>query len=160
MILAFMRGEKAQISASRARQRTAQILRALRDSVEDSDLAYATIEARAGFERGYLSQVLTGHIELKLHHVFTVLDAIGRRRGAFFAALFPLGPKPGGGSRWLAQSLGVGADVVRIYSAGIEAVEGLQPRLRHCEEALTRLLENDRVRQLVTGRASRSRSSE
>ena len=146
---------KTPATRESARAGTGRVLRALRDAVADSDLSYATIETRAGFERGYLSQLLTGRIELKVHHVFAVLEAIGRRRGAFFAAIFPLELRPSELGPTLARALRVGTDVVRIYSAGIEAVEGMRPRLRRCEEALTRLLQNEEVRRVVRARRPR-----
>lgn len=149
MIPKTMQGKKASLSSGKAQENASRVLRALRDAVEDSDLAYAAIEKRAGFARGYLSQLLTGHIELKVHHVFDVLRAIGRRRGAFFAAIFPIEATFVRSSPVFTQALRGGFDVVRIYSAGIEAVEGMQPRLRRCERALETLLENEEVRRLL-----------
>lgn len=149
MIPNTMQGKKASRSPDMAHENAARVLRALRDAVEDSDLAYAAIETRAGFERGYLSQLLTGHIELKVHHVFGVLRAIGRRRGAFFAALFPVEASAVRSSPVFTQALRGGFDVVRVYSAGIDAVEDMRPRLLRCERALERLLENEEVRRLL-----------
>lgn len=149
MIPKTMQGKKSSLSSGKAQENAAQVLRALRDAVEDSDLAHAVIEKRAGFARGYLSQLLTGHIELKVHHVFVVLRAIGRRRGAFFAAIFPIEATFVRSSPVFTQALRGGLDVVRIYSAGIEAVEGMRPRLRRCERALETLLENEEVRRLL-----------
>lgn len=68
---------------------TQRALQALRDRVEDSDLTQATIEARAGLTRGYLGQVLRGHIELKLWQVLAIVAAIGVTPDRFFADLYP-----------------------------------------------------------------------
>lgn len=154
-----MQGKKASRSPEMAPENAARVLRALRDAVEDSDLAYAVIEARAGFHRGYLSQLLTGHIELKVRHVFGVLAAIGRRRGAFFAAIFPVEATFVRSSPVFTQALRGGLDVVRVYSAGIDAVEGMRPRLQRCERAIERLLENEEVRRLLKAAAGDARDT-
>lgn len=117
---------------------TARVLRRLADLVEDSDLRRYEIEDRAGFNKGYLSQLLWGNVELKVWHVHALLGALGRNPAEFFGALFPM-PRPPM-SAATATGLRVNADVVCIYSLGIEAVESLRARLDVCEQGLRRLL--------------------
>lgn len=62
---------------------------ALRRLVRECPLTQRDIEERSGFQRGYLSQVLQGHIALSLRHVLGILLATGTSPGTFFAELFP-----------------------------------------------------------------------
>ncbi len=62
---------------------------ALRRLVRESNLTQRAVEERSGFKRGYLSQVLQGHIALSLRHVLGILLATGTSPGTFFAELFP-----------------------------------------------------------------------
>lgn len=125
----------------------ARTLRALRDLVEDSDLGHATIEERAGFRRGYLTQVLGGHIQLKLWQVLAVLAALGSPAHRFFAELYPRRPatapagrpraaRPPAGAPTAAPALPLTRDVLRIYGFGLESLAALRRRLEACEAEL------------------------
>jgi hypothetical protein len=119
-------------------QEAARVLRRLADLVEDSDLRRYEIERRAGFNKGYLSQLLWGHVDLKVWHVHALLGALGRSPGEFFTGLYPVKRPPM--SAATAAGLRVNADVVCIYCLGIEAIESLRARLEVCEQGLRQLL--------------------
>ena len=59
----------------------------LRRRVRESDLTQRAIEERNGFTRGYLSQVLQGHVTLTARHVFGILFALDIEPGSFFQRL-------------------------------------------------------------------------
>lgn len=127
----------------------ARVLRRLADLVEDSDLRRREIEHRAGFNKGYLSQLLWGNVELKVWHVLALLDALGKSPAEFFALLYPLRKPPI--SPAAAAGLRVNADVVCIYSLGIESIEMLRARLGACEQGLRRLLAESPLELLPVG---------
>lgn len=66
----------------------------LRLRVRASGTNQRQIERMAGWSRGYLSQVLQGHISLTVHHVMTVLDALDMPPDRFFVELFGSEPAP------------------------------------------------------------------
>lgn len=63
------------------------VRRRLRDQVRLSPLSQRQIEDNLGWSRGYLSQVLQGHITLSVGHLMGILKALGRRPEDFFAEL-------------------------------------------------------------------------
>ncbi len=60
----------------------------LRRKVRESGLTQRSLEETNGFTRGYLSQVLQGHVTLTARHVFGILVALEISPGAFFHRLF------------------------------------------------------------------------
>ena len=73
----------------RQRDETVDRLREeLRLRVRGSDVTQRAIEAANGFTRGYLSQVLQGHVTLTARHVFGILFALGIEPGTFFRRFF------------------------------------------------------------------------
>ena len=75
--------------SQRRRDETVDRLREeLRRRVRESDATQRAIEAANGFTRGYLSQVLQGHVTLTARHVFGILFALGIEPGTFFRRLF------------------------------------------------------------------------
>lgn len=139
--------------ARQAQAETRRALAFLRDLIEDSDLLQREIEDRAGFSRGYLSQLLNGHIDLKVRHLEPLFEALGLLPGHFFGALFPpvrrrvrrAGPRP---------ELKVSKDVIRIYGFGIAEARELRQRLERCEERLEELARSDAVAALSARRRS------
>ena len=83
-----------QVRRDRAVER---LRRALRSEVRNSHLTQRAIEETNGFTRGYLSQVLQGHVTLTIRHVFGILFALGIQPDAFFHQLFAQPPKTTGG---------------------------------------------------------------
>lgn len=61
------------------------VRRRLRDQVRLSPLSQRQIEDHLGWSRGYLSQVLQGHITLSVGHLLGILSALERRPEVFFA---------------------------------------------------------------------------
>jgi len=60
----------------------------LRRLVRESGSTQRTVEEANGFTRGYLSQVLQGHVTLSAKHVFGIVLALGVTPDAFFLKLF------------------------------------------------------------------------
>ncbi len=60
----------------------------LRRLVRDSGSTQRAVEEANGFTRGYLSQVLQGHVTLTARHVLGILLALGVSPGTFFQRLF------------------------------------------------------------------------
>jgi hypothetical protein len=50
------------------------------------------LDQRLGAGPGYMSQLFTGRMELKLRHVLSVLRALEVEPGLFFQTLYPAGP--------------------------------------------------------------------
>lgn len=65
-----------------------RLRRELRRLVRDSDETQRSIEVANGFTRGYLSQVLQGHVTLTARHVFGILFALAVAPGPFFSRFF------------------------------------------------------------------------
>lgn len=72
-----------------------RVLRELGRRVRESGRTQRAIEIDNGFARGYLSQVLHGHMTLTVRHVFGVLAALGTPPAEFFGALFSGAPEEG-----------------------------------------------------------------
>ena len=85
------RGTPEQIRRDEAVDR---LRRELRRLVRESDETQRSIEIANGFTRGYLSQVLQGHVTLTARHVFGILFALGVRPGPFFSRFFGEPPPP------------------------------------------------------------------
>ncbi len=98
----------------------------LRRLVQISGRTQRAIEQQNGFTRGYLSQVLQGHIELSARHVFGILFALEVQPEDFFRDLF---------SNALGWSAALPADEIRErmarYDAALRQLEekGLLDRL-------------------------------
>ena len=124
---------------------TRRLLKRLRWMVQLSEATQHEIEVRAGFSRGYLSQMLNGHVEIKIWHLLTILDTIGvcpadlffqlfpRRRSRVFEVLEAFRRSSQSFDRPLVTEL------ARLYGFGIESLEDLEDRLDRCEDVLTML---------------------
>lgn len=134
--------------ARQARAETRRALARLRDLIEDADLRQRQVEDRAGFSRGYLSQLLNGHIEIKLRHLEVLFEVLDLSPGQYFGALFP--PRGRRVRRPAGRpDLKVSQDVIRIYGFGIEEARDLRRRLQRCEEALEKLAKSEAVAALT-----------
>lgn len=67
---------------------TERVLQHLSRLVRTCGITQRRIEQLNGFKRGYLSQVLQGHITLSMRHVLGILMAIELPPTDFFAQLF------------------------------------------------------------------------
>ena len=65
------------------------VLKELRRLVRENDMTQRDIEKENGFARGYLSQVLNGHMSLTARHVLAILFSLEVSPGSFFSRLFP-----------------------------------------------------------------------
>lgn len=72
----------------RRREATVGAVReALRNLLRDSGRTQRSVEDDNGFRRGYLSQVLQGHITLTARHLIGILQSLEVAPSAFFARL-------------------------------------------------------------------------
>lgn len=85
----------------------------LRRKVPGCGLSQKEVERRLGWGEGYLSQVLTGKVDLKFHHFFAVLEVLRVSPRDFFAelrgaaALKPVaGPAPSRAAEAVGHELG------------------------------------------------------
>ncbi len=60
----------------------------LRQEIQASHLTQRAVEEANGFTRGYLSQVLKGHVTLTTRHLFGIVFALGISPESFFRRLF------------------------------------------------------------------------
>ena len=65
------------------------LLKGLRLRIQRSQFKQYQIEQRAGFRRGYLSQLLSGAIDLKYRHLLVIFNALEIEPSEFFGELFP-----------------------------------------------------------------------
>lgn len=109
-----------------------------------SESTQRQVEIRAGFSRGYLSQLLAGDVEIKYWQLLAILDAMEIRPAEFFTELFPRrhpalteleALRRGSGRSSLSQEL------VRLYAFGIESIVDLIERLERCEAAIEELVD-------------------
>ena len=81
-----------QIVRATMQQQRDEMVRSLRDElrrlVRDSGSTQRAVEEANGFTRGYLSQVLQGHVTLTARHVLGILLALDVSPGAFFQRTF------------------------------------------------------------------------
>lgn len=132
-------------SADRSRDGTGRALTALRQHIGRSPLSQRKIEERVGFSRGYLSQLLSGRLDLKLVPLLRVLDALALPPGRFFrqvhsrpqrTALEALRKR----ARQRHLEPPSGLDRIRgLGDLGVESVASLRRRLERCERALSEL---------------------
>ena len=118
---------------------TVQTLEEIRRLVRRSGLSQRKVEERAGFSKGYLSQLLARNLDLKMWHVLAILDALELNPGLFFLRVYPAtrfralesfqrASKP------LSQELD--EVLVRLYSYGAESLDEFRQRLGRCEQKL------------------------
>lgn len=100
-----------------------------------------SVEHQMGFSAGYLSKILGGTVELRMRHVFLLLEALGVDPGSFFTLAFPPSGSPE--QRWLVEavrrSLGLAGPPAEPAAPGTTAVTdaGLDEAVRR---SLLRLL--------------------
>lgn len=135
------------------RAETHRTLGRLRDLIEDADLRHRDIEERAGWSPGYVSQLLGGHVELRLSHLEPLLKALDIDPARFFREMFPRqAPSRAStpGKRKVSR-LKVNPDVVEIYDFGIESLRGLHLRMDECEKAITTVARQAVVKKRIKG---------
>ena len=118
---------------------TERILGQLRVLIADRGDAHRAIEDHAGFSPGYLSQLLGGHIDLKLEHLFAILAAIEHPPSQLFRSLY--GEHAPAVVRHEREGLTVpeDRDLASVFGLGIASLAHLRTRLERCEDVLTDL---------------------
>ncbi|MEM6456187.1 MAG: helix-turn-helix transcriptional regulator [Acidobacteriota bacterium] len=105
----------------------------LRIVIRQQCISQRTIEDRIGLTRGYLSQILGGHVSLRYGHVLAILHAIDMAPSAFFARLYISPERTGihlGGDAY--PPLSAAEENARIN----EAFETLDARVLHFSRML------------------------
>lgn len=139
-------------AATEAFAQTRRALRRLQDLIEDSDVPRRQIEVQSGFTRGYLAQLLCGHIDLKLSHLERILEAVGEEPGRFFVSLYPSHPPPRRRPRRRSRRV-LTREVADIYGCGLDSLRELRSRLARCEETLGELLRSQDFEELAAARS-------
>lgn len=136
------------------RNEQSRALHHLRELLEDSDLRQRDVEDRLGWTRGYLSQLLSGRVELRLRHLEAVLEALDVAPAEYFGVLFPT---PQAGQRRVTANLEPGYDEVQVATCGIKAIRELARRVERCERALADLAGSGALERLINDGASPAR---
>jgi len=66
-----------------------RVSRLLQVAIRASGVSQAEIERALGMSKGYLRQVFSGRIELKVRHVEVILGAIGLDPNTFYGIVYP-----------------------------------------------------------------------
>jgi transcriptional regulator with XRE-family HTH domain len=119
-----------------AREATQEVLDRLRWRIQCSPLTQRALERQLGFSKGYLSQVLRGHVDLKLDHLFSLLEALEVAPGEFFAAVAEDPANPPRNAEEEMAFTGGRESLSRLYSFGLQSIDDFERRLERCEEAL------------------------
>lgn len=147
------RGDRPRDDGERRRHtdaRVRELLTRLRLRIHYAPFTQRELEQRAGFSKGYLSQILHGNIDLKLSHLLAVIDALDLHPAEFFADLFDerrfaahrllsLGRRRSASGD--ARSTPLGLELARLYGLGLERLDELLRRLDRCEAAFRELEE-------------------
>jgi transcriptional regulator with XRE-family HTH domain len=64
----------------------------LKHVIRSSDFSARAVERQLGMSGGYISRLTSGRLELKISHLFDILDVLGLTPNEFFALAFPLRP--------------------------------------------------------------------
>lgn len=127
------------------RQEVERIRDQLRLIIHQAPMTQRQIERLASFSKGYLSQLMCGNIDLKYHHLMTILNATGVTASEFFAELYPERPShllsALANFRRRSQPLDqqVRLQLTRLYGLGLASLDELSERLDRCEDALAEL---------------------
>lgn len=120
----------------------AAVLAELRRLVRASELSQRKIEERAGFSKGYLSQLLAENLDLKVWHLLAILEVLEVSPADFFLQLYPSRRYPALEEfQRLSRPLSEKTDRVLegLYAFGVESLRDLRGRLERCETAIGQL---------------------
>lgn len=133
------------------RDQTEPALHEIRRILERTGVTQRHLEERLGFSRGYLSQLLSRNLDLKLWHVLAILDGLGEAPGSFFARVYPgyhRSPLDRLEEDMTPLSEEIDATLARLYGrAKVDSPRQFRDRLAVCEEKILRLEANIRKRQ-------------
>ena len=124
---------------------TSRIIEGLRLRILRSRFTQRKVEERASFSRGYLSQLLSGAIDLKYKHVMAILHALEIDPSEFFGDLFPRHRHPALASleevAIRSEEGSLSHALAGLFSMGVETVLDVKERLARCEAAVEELTE-------------------
>ena len=120
-----------------------RVLERIRLSIRQAGLSQRKVEERAGFSRGYLSQLLARNLDLKYWHLVAILNVLELSPGRFFSELYPE-PHPTAALKAFRGASGrlsgeLDRDLDRVYGRRPGAVQELRERLERCERAISEL---------------------
>ena len=124
------------------KEETIRVLKEIRAVITSSGSSQRKVETRAGFSKGYLSQLLAQNLDLKYWHVIAILRALDHSPDHFFARLYPeRRPSALEHFRTRSQPLSqeLDAELSRLYGSGIRSLRSLRERLESCEKAIADL---------------------
>jgi transcriptional regulator with XRE-family HTH domain len=81
-----------------------RVSEALREAIRRRKTSQRQIERVLGQGKGYLSQLLGGNVDLKLKHVFAVLEVLGLEADEFFLGIYGRSDPVGAVRGMVAQS--------------------------------------------------------
>lgn len=125
-----------------AREAMQSVLDRLRWRIQCSPLTQRALERNLGFSKGYLSQVLRGHVDLKLNHLLSLLEALEVDPGSFFSEFGEEPPATGRAAELPPPTSGAArperdiGGLVRLYGMGMQSLDDFERRLVRCERAL------------------------
>ena len=123
------------------------VLEAIRTMIRRSDLSQRIVEERAGFSKGYLSQLLAHNLDLKMWHVLAILRVFDVQVVDFFEEIFPRPKRMTLGGSALEDFVNNAAplpedietSINQLYRLGVESLTELRMRLGRCESAVDQL---------------------
>jgi len=74
--------------AEKPEEEVQRVSEALREAIRRRKTSQRQIERVLGQGKGYLSQLLGGNVDLKLKHVFAVLEVLGLAADEFFLGIY------------------------------------------------------------------------
>jgi transcriptional regulator with XRE-family HTH domain len=128
----------------RWREKTRPVLEEIRRLLKEAGLNQTQVEERAGFSKGYLSQLMGLNLDLKVKHVLAVLEAMEGNPGELFSRAYPNAKKRHRALDDFQRASGpLTSEVEEIlayfYKHGVESLRGLRDRLERCEQAVARI---------------------
>lgn len=94
-ILSLRWGEWGIVPVVNLEAETESAARLLQRAIRGAGHTQNEVERRIGLSKGYLSQLLTGKVDLKLKHVLRALEAVGIPPVAFYRELAAASPSAG-----------------------------------------------------------------
>lgn len=124
---------------SEAAHQTREVLDRLRLLIHYSPEIQRNIEQRAGFSRGYLSQILTGNLPLRVEHLLALVLALDLEPAEFFDGLFTERRyqmrRPGGPPRRRDATQALSLELAKRYGVGLDSLDDLLRRLEDYESS-------------------------
>ena len=120
-----------------------EVLDRLRLLIHYSPETPRDLERRAGFSRGYLSQILGGHLPLRVEHLLALILALDLEPAEFFDGLFSDSRfrlrRPGAPPRRRDATQALSLELAKRYGVGLESLDDLLLRLEEYEAGQRRL---------------------